>query len=116
MPMEFAELVRNTVEAREAAARERIAAEGRTFAGEDRIMAQKPTDSPSTVEPRRELSPRVAAKDKWRRIEALRRLTTFLEEYREAYEQFRDNIRDVIFPAGTYAMRLRHGVYVAGAT
>ena len=114
--VQFAELVRRAVETREAAARARVAAEGRSFAGEAAVAAQQPTDSPTTFEPRRQLSPRIAAKDKWRRIEALRRIRSFFEAYREAYQRFREHVRDVVFPAGTYAMRLRHGVLVEGAT
>jgi putative transposase len=80
------------------------------FAGVARILAQKPTARPVTGEPRRQLNPRVAARDKWKRIEALSRLVEFLRSYREAWAARRRGARDVVFPPGTYLMRLVHGV------
>ena len=77
------------------------------------VLRQKPTDSPASNEPHRELNPRIAARDKWKRVEALQRLKSFLEEYRAAWRQFRDGVRTVLFPAGTYLLRLRHGVACA---
>jgi REP-associated tyrosine transposase len=62
---------------------------------------------------RRKLNPRVASVDKWKRIEALSRLTAFLGAYREAWKERRDGSRDVLFPAGTYLLRIDHGVRCA---
>ena len=77
---------------------------GRRFWGRKAILAQPHTDTPKTREPRRQLSPRVACHDKWRRIEALGRLRDFLQAYREAWSHFRKGVRDVLFPSGTYAL------------
>jgi len=52
----------------------------------------------------------VAAKNKWRRIEALQRLGEFIVAYREARLLWKQGVRDVIFPAGTYAMMRHAGV------
>ena len=48
--------------------------------------------------------------EKWRRIEALEKIKQFLLEYADALRKFASGVRDVIFPAGTYWMRLHCGV------
>jgi hypothetical protein len=53
------------------------------------------------------LKPRVAAANKWARIEALRRLKSFVHAYRQAWLLFKQGIRDILFPPGTYAL-VRH--------
>jgi putative transposase len=55
------------------------------FMGAGRVLAQKPTARPASREPRRTLNPRVAARDKWKRIEVLGRLLEFLQSYRAAW-------------------------------
>lgn len=103
------ELARRVKELEDEAAR-RLAEEGRTFAGERKVMAQKPNARPAPEEPRRELNPRVAARDKWKRIEALLRLKAFLSDYREAWSRYARGVRSTVFPAGTYWMKVAHGV------
>jgi putative transposase len=78
------------------------------------VLAQKPSARPAPGEPRRMLNPRIAARDKWKRIEALARLRQFLTDYRAAWERFRRGVRNVVFPAGTYLLRIRLGVPCAG--
>ena len=84
------------------------------FLGILKVLAQRPFDRPRSREPRRGLSPRVACRDKWRRIEALGRLVGFLRDYRDALLSWRSD-RSVLFPAGTYLMRVAHGAACAGA-
>jgi REP element-mobilizing transposase RayT len=86
---------------------------GRGFLGRARVLAQRPFARPASGEPRRQLSPRVAGKDKWRRIEALSRLVGFLRAYRAARAMMKSGVRDVVFPAGTYLLRIEHGVRCA---
>src|SRR6266545_2027558 len=62
-----------------------------------------------------ELTPRIAARDKWRRIEGLLRLKSFLREYRQSWVDRRSGRPNVQFPAGTYLLRIMHGVQCAGA-
>jgi REP element-mobilizing transposase RayT len=88
---------------------------GDSFVGERAILSQRPTDSPASVEPRRGLSPRIAASDRSSRIEAIQRLKEFLASYREAWRAFRAGVANVLFPAGTYLLRVRHGVRCAPA-
>jgi REP element-mobilizing transposase RayT len=99
----------------ENAARKAIASEGRRFMGAKRVLAQRHTDYPGKGEPRRELNPRLAAGDKWKRIEALLRLKEFVAEYREALRKFRSGARKVVFPEGTYLLRVSLGVACAGS-
>jgi REP element-mobilizing transposase RayT len=91
-----------------------FAAEGTRFLGATRVLAQSPFSRPASGEQRFRLSPRVAARDKRRRIEALQRVRAFLQRYREAYAARRAGDMSVVFPAGTYLLRIMHGVQVEG--
>lgn len=88
---------------------------GRRFLGRAAIVAQRHTEFPGTRETRRKLNPRIACRDRWRRIEVLRELDAFYRSYRDAYEAFKAGVRDVIFPAGTYWMSRYVGVRCASA-
>ncbi len=85
------------------------------FLGVRRVLAQKPTARPAPGEPRRELNPRIAGRDKWKRIEALGRLVEFLKAYRIAWKARRAGEAAAMFPHGTYQLRVLHGVPCAGA-
>ena len=89
------------------------AAEGRAFLGVKTVLAQHWNDAPNTKEPRRKLDPRVAEKHRSRRFAALGRLVSFWLEYRAAWLRFAAGDRAAVFPAGTYAMRVRFGVHCA---
>jgi len=84
------------------------------FLGARRALAQSPTARPRSREPRRNLNPRVAGRDKWRRVQSLQRLKQFLLDYRTAWRRFVDGNRSVTFPFGTYAMRVQFGVTCSG--
>ena len=56
---------------------------------------------------------REAAKSKWRRIEALRRVKSLVGEHAAALRTWSAGDRMIVFPAGTYAMRVLHGAQVA---
>ncbi len=114
---ELAKLIRRKVEEHEAEARAEMAREGREFLGKKRILALSPLTQPESFEPLGKLNPRVAAKHRWRRIAAIERLTEFLRNYREALARYLvalenglERARDVVFPAGTYLMRVRYAV------
>ncbi len=113
-PEQFREEVERALATREAAGRARWHAR-RGFLGLSRIFAQKPTARPSSGESRRNLNPRVAARDKWKRIEALGRLAEFLRAYRSAWRKRRGGSESVVFPHGTYLLRVFHAVPCAGA-
>jgi REP element-mobilizing transposase RayT len=111
----LAHRVSELVAAKEAAIRDEHARRGVGFLGAKAILRQQPSDSPRTVAPHRNMSPRVAAKNKWSRIEALRRLRSFVEAHAEALHAWCAGMRDVVFPPGTYAMRVFHGVVCSPA-
>jgi hypothetical protein len=106
----FRELVMSAVAKLEDEARARI---GRAFKGVAWVLKQNPLSRPSSAEPRRNLNPRVAAKDKHQRIEALARLRDFIRAYRRAWAERRAGNAEAVFPAGTYLLRIAHGVRCA---
>jgi REP element-mobilizing transposase RayT len=87
---------------------------GGTFLGVARVLAQDPTSKPGSSEPRRGLNPRVAARDKWKRIELLQRLVSFLRAYHTAWLALRAGRQRVTFPYGTYHLRVQHDVPCIG--
>jgi REP element-mobilizing transposase RayT len=95
--------------------RRKVASQGRRFLGAARVLAQDPFGRPARYEPRFGLKPRIAARDKWRRIEGLSRIKSFEQRYRDSRVSWCSGIRDVVFPAGTYLLRVMYGVQCAGA-
>jgi hypothetical protein len=65
------------------------------------VLRQHWNDSPNTRDPRRGLSPRVARKNKWARIEALQRNQAFLDHHRGARADHLAS-RHALFPPGTW--------------
>jgi REP element-mobilizing transposase RayT len=98
------------------AVHERLAADriGR-FVGRARLRKIRILDSPRERPPARALKPRFAARDTGRRVELARQLKAFLASYQEALEAWREGLRSVVFPLGTYWMRVHHGAACAGA-
>lgn len=106
----FREVVEAGLAEREAAARRTF----RKFLGVKKVLAQRVTGRPAEPAPRGTLRPRVASRDKGLRIAALAQLKAFLGGYREALAARRRKLADVVFPAGTYQLRVEHGVACAG--
>ena len=102
-----------SVAERELEVRDRVFASGRTFLGRRAVIEQDPFASPATREVRRDLSPQVACRNKWLRIETLFDCIEFASQYAQALMSWCREQRDVIFPAGTYLMRVRHQVRCA---
>lgn len=82
----------------------------RRFLGLAAVLAQRWWETPAKEEPPGALNPRIAAIDRWKRIEATMQLKSFLEAYREALLQLRKGVRDVVFPAGTYRLPAHYGI------
>jgi len=112
---EFRALVSGALRDLEEEHQQKVVSEGRRFLGAARVQAQDPFARPPVGEPRFQLKPRVAARDKWRRIEGLHRLKSFLREYRRSWRDRRAGLPAVQFPAGTYLLRIMHAVQCAGA-
>jgi hypothetical protein len=89
------------LEVERAAERQRT---GRRVCGRRAVLAQSWRGQPVSREPRRNLRPRVAAPNKWARIEALLRNRAFVQDYMEARQQWRNGAQ-VLFPPGTYWLR-----------
>ena len=87
---------------------QKAASSGRAVLGAAKVLSQKPWARPAPSEPRRGLNPRIAARDKWKRIEAISRLKEFLCAYRAAWHERRRGGPGVVFPAGTYLLRVLH--------
>jgi len=86
---------------------------GRSFMGVKKIRHQDPYDNPTSREKRFGINPKIAAKNKWLRIEAIQRHKEFQKQYRAALARWRAGDRNVVFPAGTYALRIYAGVKCA---
>jgi len=112
---EFRSALASALAAHEAAAGAARPAGGAGFLGADLVLAQRPTSRPLPGEPRRTLKPRTACRDKWKRVEALGRLVEFLRDYRRAWNAWRAGVTGVVFPFGTYLVRVTHGVACAAA-
>jgi REP element-mobilizing transposase RayT len=102
---EWASLITEHVRAKEADHRQRRAAKDITVLGRHRILQQNPFHGPESHVPRFQMSPRVAAKSKWSRIEALVRDRGFIEKYRDAFLGHIAGLANIVFPFGTYWMR-----------
>jgi putative transposase len=77
---------------------------GRSILGRRQVLRQKWNARPATSEPRRALSPRVAAHDKWRRIETLLEDRMWRRAYADARASWLEG-RPALFPTGTYWLR-----------
>lgn len=110
---ELAALVGQAIHEREQHFRDTYDAEGRRFLGRRAVLRQSRHDRPRTREPRFGMSPEVACGNKWLRIERLRSNLDWQKGYRHALARWRAGERRVVFPHGTYKMRLLHNVRCA---
>ena len=108
------EVLRAAVEDHEQRARKKIADDGGSFLGRDRVLAAEFTRCATSPEAWVSRNPRFAAAgDKRAMSTAVGRLRDFLASYRVALTSWRSGERDVEFPSGTWAMRLLHGAMTA---
>ncbi len=96
--------IRKAIKARERHALKERRETGQRVLGVGPVLAQSAFAYPKGHEPRREMSPRVAARNKWRRIETIQRNTAFLIAYAAALAEHRAGHHDVVFPPGTYQL------------
>jgi len=111
----FIQLVASLLRQAEERAATTHAASGGAFLGVTRVLTQHPFARPPAAEARRGLRPRFATRDPSRRVEAVRRLKAFAQSYREALAEWRKGFRSVVFPHGTYWMRVLHAAQCAPA-
>jgi REP element-mobilizing transposase RayT len=77
---------------------------GRRVLGRRAVLRQDCDARPTSVEPRRGLDPRVAARSKWARIGALCGLRAYRDAYRDARKALLAGT-PAVFPLGTYWLR-----------
>ena len=107
-----AEVLRR-VAVREAAAEAKRAAKGRRVLGMKRVRQQHWNDIPNSRDDMFGPVPK-AAGSRWAVREAKQRCRAFVREHREALVRWLDGELDVVFPYGTYLMRVRYRVRCAG--
>jgi hypothetical protein len=103
-----------------------LAAEGRRFLGADRVLAANPHQRPRQLfqacggkgkakRERERLEPYQTQKEQMPKISSTWRAEhrEFVRRYKRAMVKWRDKIRDVLFPVGTYWMRVWHRASVA---
>jgi hypothetical protein len=98
----------------EQAARDERARLGRRVLGPERIRRLSPFARTTTAEPRGGLNPTFAVGRGQSRAfrEALAEVREFRRAYRQAFEQWREGLRTVVFPEGTWLMKRLHGASV----
>jgi putative transposase len=96
-------------------ARDDMSLRGLPFLGRNAVLRQSFSGVPKTPAPRRNSSPRIAAKSLSARATAIRRMLDFVREYRAAWTEWRSGNREVLFPIGTYALRIYARVACAPA-
>ena len=84
----------------------------RKFLGRRRVKMFDYYYSPSTPESKSKLNPRVAGKNREVLIMWKIRIKAFRIAYKEAWEEYKKGNRKVVFPYGTYKMRVEHNVIV----
>lgn len=112
---EFPRDLAQAVEGHESELRRTARARKQKFMGVAAIRRQKPESRPRSAHGKLgKLNPRIACGDKWKRIERLMLYVEFLSDYAQALERYRDGEHDVVFPEGTYWMRVHFNVSCEG--
>ncbi len=109
----FAQRVHEATAAREEQARKQAVVRGRGFLGRRAVLAQSPRSYPKRGEPRPASRPLASAGDFATKQAAITRLREFWCAHRVARRRFEAGDREVLFPAGTYALRVQCGVRCA---
>ncbi len=82
----------------------------RSFLGAKTVLAQPILETPASTEKLFRLNPRLAFRDWTRRAQACSGWLAFQFTYRAALADYRDGDHEVVFPFGTYRMRVQFGV------
>jgi putative transposase len=112
---DLAKIINKAIYDREQQFRDQRDRTERQFLGRAKVLAQSRHSRPRSRERRGKISPTVACRDKWRRKERLQQNKRWLIAYGDALERWRAGDREVVFPAGTYLMRVVHGARCAEA-
>jgi putative transposase len=109
----YEKMVAEEVERREQDIALEMQKSGMSFMGMDAVLLQSYSDKPRSTEQKRVMNPRFAGIDKEVRKNVIKRYKQFLAYYREALSEWKNGNRDVVFPPGTYALRILSNVNVA---
>jgi putative transposase len=109
---EFIDEVKRRVQRVEVETAMKLREAGGRVLGRRSVLRQPWSGTPTTFEPRREMRPRVAARNTWARVEALLRNREFHRSYGRARVAWL-NGESVAFPIGTYWLRRFANVPVA---
>jgi REP-associated tyrosine transposase len=111
---EFQGQVAAELERQQKEARQEVAKSGRGFLGVDRCQSTSPYRRARSFEPLRDRNPTFAVGRGNRQafFAAVEELRAFRAAYREALRLWRQGVRDVAFPPGTWAMKQLHAVVV----
>jgi REP element-mobilizing transposase RayT len=106
----WVERVHAEVRAREDSARKERLDKGTRIVGRRSVLAASAFDRPTTHEPRRNRRPHVGCLNVERRIRELAALRVFRATYADARRRYAAGERRVVFPAGTFFLRVAFGV------
>lgn len=115
-PSEFGSLVTAAAGTVEQEAREAVRGRGGRFMGPTRLRALSWRRVATTARERgrgRVIKPTVLATTRDVRKAVLARMRAFCQDYRRALTAFREGIREVLFPDGTYWLRVHLGIATA---
>lgn len=107
---ELALTLRDALGEQEQRVRHTVQAEGKRFIGRRAVLAQSRYAYPHSQDTRGNARPQVAARSKWARIEKLRNSRAWLDAYDAAKQRLKDGCRDVLFPYGTYKLRVYYRI------
>jgi len=89
---------------------------GLGFLGAAAVRRQSIDDAPTSRAARRGVSPRVASRNKWTRVESVQRNQAFVAAHSECRRRWLADERDLTWPVGTYQMCRVHNVRCALAS
>ena len=107
---ELAALLGERIEYLEQAARQAAQLAARRFLGRRAVLEQSRLAYPTSTQARFSLRPSVAGRSKWARIARLQENADWLERYRDALDRLRAGATGVVFPYGTWKLRVYYSV------
>jgi hypothetical protein len=87
--------------------------QGSEVVGAEKVLAQSSARTASSRETLGGRVPRIAAKTQALRQILIEQLRAWQRRYRAAYDKWRTGVRDVLFPPGTYSLRIHAGAQCA---
>ena len=110
---ELAKLVTRTIREREQRFRDQHRKQGRHFLGRRAILRQSRHARPTSPPKHSDRVPTIACRDPELRQQRLQTDREWRIAYTDSFRRWQRGERDVLFPPGTYLMRVRHNVRCA---